>query len=241
MRGRRLSQRGTTLAELLVAMALMAVLATTAIALIRPAFSAYRQIRKQEDARLVAQAVLDALRGELLEAQGYLCFASAGEDPALVFEAPGQERQGSALFFGSAAGTAVLLDAGAVPQTLLQAPGESDQLIGPVAVGTLHRREFLRDEAGQWQISGTDGWTAWSCAELLPAQFYGDCTVTLAFSLGTCRQETQPDGAVTDRVQTVVAEVSVWKGEEELAHRTAILPLPKEPCLWDNGNTSAQL
>lgn len=238
MSDRLRSQRGTTLAEVLVAMALMAVLAALAVALVRPTISIYRRTRIREDAQVIAQAVLDQLRGELMDAQGFLCLAAAGEDPEQVFENAGQETQANALFFASSSGTVVLLDAGAVAETALRAPDSAGPSAGPIALGTLHRREFLRDEAGQWQTGQPGAREAWSCVELLSAQFYGGSTIALHFSVGHCDEIPQEGGKSILRVQTLMAEVSVLYGEQVVAQHEAVLPLPKEPQLWqaEEGN-----
>ncbi len=226
----RHSQRGTTLAEVLVAMALMAILAASAVSLVRPTFSIYQKYWSRETARTIAQAVLDQLRGELLDAQGFLCLVPAGEDPDLVFTAGENPAQGNALFFQSTAGTLVLLDAGAVEQTALQAPQSDEGTVGPLTAGTLHRREFLREESGQWQTGEPDARQAWSCVELLPQTFYEDNTITLEFSVASSEEDLAQEGLL--RVQALTAEVSVWCDGRVVAQRTAVLPLPKKPMLW---------
>lgn len=222
---------GTTLVELLVAMALMAMLAVSGIALLRPSLAAFGRVRQHTDGELAAQAVLDQLRGELVEAQGFLRLAQAGEDPELVFTDPGKRQEGNALYFGTDAGVMVLLDAGAVPETELQAPESAQSMAGPLEAGSLHCRRFVRDEDGGWQMGESSHRLAWSCTRLLPDTVYEGGTLALCFSVAACREEEDADGIRFSRIQALEVEVRISRGEETVAVRSAVVPLPKEPCL----------
>lgn len=222
---------GTTLVELLVAMALMAMLTASAIMLIRPTLAAFERARQHTDGALAAQAVLDQLRGELVEAQGFLRLAQAGADPELVFSDSAKRREGNALYFGTDAGVMVLLDAGAVPETELQAPEAEQNKVEPMEAGTLHCRRFVRAEGDGWQMGEASHRLAWSCTQLLPDVVYGGGTLALRFSVAACREEENTDGTRCSRVQALDVEVRIFRGEETVAVRNAVIPLPKEPCL----------
>lgn len=222
---------GTTLVELLVAMALMAMLTASAIMLIRPTLAAFARARQYTDGELAAQAVLDQLRGELVEAQGFLRLVQADSDPERVFTDSEVQQAGNALYFGTDAGMMVLLDAGAVPETELQAPEAGQDTVGPLEAGTLHCRRFLRAGEGGWQMGEASHRLAWSCTQLLPDAVYEGGTLALYFSVAACREEEDADGTRFSRIQALEVEVRISRGEETVAARSAVIPLPKEPCL----------
>ena len=70
------NKRGTTLVELIVCMVLLSILTLAAVTLIRPSAQAYRDIQLQTRAQNLADALIETIRGEVLDANGYIRFTN---------------------------------------------------------------------------------------------------------------------------------------------------------------------
>lgn len=85
------NKRGTTLVELIVCMVLLSILTLAAVTLIRPSAQAYRDIQLQTRAQNLADALIETIRGEVLDANGYIRFTNGATDsanPDSVFVTP---------------------------------------------------------------------------------------------------------------------------------------------------------
>ena len=71
MKQRLKNQNGTTLVELIVCMVLLAIFTLAAVTLIQPSAQAYMDIQQQTRAQNLADALIETIRGEVLEANGY--------------------------------------------------------------------------------------------------------------------------------------------------------------------------
>ena len=82
------NKRGTTLVELVVCMVLLSLFTLAAVTLIQPSAQAYMQVQQQTRAQNLADALIETIRGELLNANGYIRFADGaknGEDITKCF------------------------------------------------------------------------------------------------------------------------------------------------------------
>ena len=134
---------GATLVELLVCLALLGALCALAAGLVHPFAVQYARIQAVSRAQMIADTIVEELRGDLLQARGTLRLADAAQtagEAGQVFApaADPEGRSGAALEFGIPGGYFLLLDAGAVPQTALPQGGS----VPEQAAGTLHRRYY---------------------------------------------------------------------------------------------------
>ena len=81
MKQRLKNQSGTTLVELIVCMVLLAIFTLAAVTLIQPSAQAYMDIQQQTRAQNLADALIETIRGEVLEANGYIRFTDGATDP----------------------------------------------------------------------------------------------------------------------------------------------------------------
>ena len=234
-------RRGTTLVELLVCLALLGVFSTVALALVRPLSAWYDRTRRLARARVIADTIVEELRGELLYAEGTLRLAEAaagdGDADRPFLTAQPLEGAGSALEFRRG-GAYLLLDAGAVPET--RVPAQDTGSLQPArAAGYLHKRYYRvrfsasddpqpyylyrnRDPTGVW-------YQADACTDAYAEGFYMGNVISLRFAVAdTCTDET---GAV--RATSLSVEVTVARGDtgDSLCSRRAVLDLPLLPVL----------
>ena len=80
MKQRLKNQSGTTLVELIVCMVLLAIFTLAAVTLIQPSAQAYMDIQQQTRAQNLADALIETIRGEVLEANGYIRFTDGATD-----------------------------------------------------------------------------------------------------------------------------------------------------------------
>lgn len=103
MKQRLKNQNGTTLVELIVCMVLLAIFTLAAVTLIQPSAQAYMDIRQQTRAQNLADALIETIRGEVLEANGYIRFTDGAtdlNDLDSVFASKGDDySEGTALEF----------------------------------------------------------------------------------------------------------------------------------------------
>lgn len=80
MKQRLKNQSGTTLVELIVCMVLLAIFTLAAVTLIQPSAQAYMDIQQQTRAQNLADALIETIRGEVLEANGYIRFTDGATE-----------------------------------------------------------------------------------------------------------------------------------------------------------------
>lgn len=149
MKQRLKNQNGTTLVELIVCMVLLSLFTLAAVTLIQPSAQAYMDIQQQTRAQNLADALIETIRGEVLEANGYIRFTDGATDPEnldSVFASKDDYSQGTALEFSVYPNHIELIDKDCVPMltktdgTALLTPEQANALNG-----YLHMR-FYRDE-----------------------------------------------------------------------------------------------
>lgn len=102
MKQRLKNQNGTTLVELIVCMVLLAIFTLAAVTLIQPSAQAYMDIQQQTRAQNLADALIETIRGEVLEANGYIRFTDGAtdlNDLDSVFASKDDYSEGTALEF----------------------------------------------------------------------------------------------------------------------------------------------
>ena len=150
MKQRLKNQNGTTLVELIVCMVLLSLFTLAAVTLIQPSAQAYMDIQQQTRAQNLADALIETIRGEVLEANGYIRFtdgATESDNLDKVFASKGNDySQGTALEFSVYPNHIELIDKDCVPPltktdgTALLTAEQANALNG-----YLHMR-FYRDE-----------------------------------------------------------------------------------------------
>lgn len=150
MKQRLKNQNGTTLVELIVCMVLLAIFTLAAVTLIQPSAQAYMDIQQQTRAQNLADALIETIRGEVLEANGYIRFtdgATESDNLDKVFASKGNDySKGTALEFSVYPNHIELIDKDCVPPltktdgTALLTAEQANALNG-----YLHMR-FYRDE-----------------------------------------------------------------------------------------------
>ena len=145
------NKRGTTLVELIVCMVLLSILTLAAVTLIRPSAQAYRDIQLQTRAQNLADALIETIRGEVLDANGYIRFTNGATDSAnldSVFDAQTSYSDGTALEFSVYPNHVELIDKDLVPalknskgkDLLTQAQAEELNVISPPCTRRTARR-----------------------------------------------------------------------------------------------------
>lgn len=194
MKQRLKNQNGTTLVELIVCMVLLAIFTLAAVTLIQPSAQAYMDIQQQTRAQNLADALIETIRGEVLEANGYIRFTDGATDPNnldSVFLSKGNDySKGTALEFSVYPNHIELIDKDCVPPltktdgTALLTPEQANALNG-----YLHMR-FYRDElndAGHYgnpqhtkenkdadgNVTGTLPYVATATQRPIPGMLYG--------------------------------------------------------------------
>lgn len=205
------NRRGSTLTELIVSMALTAILGLTVIALVHPVAELMLRTRQRTYAQYLADALLDALRQELLSADDTLCFADASEP----FAAAEAADAGDALAWRQSDGIVKLLEAGAAEPT-----AEAGCLrIHSWAAGTLLSGATLNDPFRT------------PCP---PESYLGLKIGTLQFAARGL--QTEPDGELDAETHLTSLEVTLTiidAAGNTLCTGQAILPLPGTPRLAD--------
>ena len=143
------NKRGTTLVELVVCMVLLSLFTLAAVTLIQPSAQAYMQVQQQTRAQNLADALIETIRGELLNANGYIRFAdgATGNNFDTVFDKKTGVSSGTALEFSVYPNHIELIDKDKVP-ALTKADGT--QLLSEETAneldGYLHMRFYLQEK-----------------------------------------------------------------------------------------------
>lgn len=197
MKQRLKNQNGTTLVELIVCMVLLSLFTLAAVTLIQPSAQAYMDIQQQTRAQNLADALIETIRGEVLEANGYIRFTDGATDLNnldSVFASKGNDySQGTALEFSVYPNHIELIDKDCVPPltktdgTALLTADQANALNG-----YLHMR-FYRDElndAGHYgnpqhtkknkdengNVTGTLPYVAYGYTTAYPRDAYMGCS-----------------------------------------------------------------
>lgn len=248
------NQSGTTLVELIVCMVLLALFTLAAVTLIQPSAQAYMDVQQQTRAQNLADALIETIRGEVLDANGYIRFTNgADEDTAdldSVFAAQTSYSDGTALEFSVYPNHIELIDKDRVP-ALKSAKGE--ELLSEAQAaeldGYLHMR-FYRQDSGDNSPQHTDAdgneiAYAYTTAYAKDA-YMGMYISELHFY---ARSWSQPTTADTPRITAMTVVITVAKRDADgndvpLCTQRAIIPLPGAPVIlyapgtWDGTSGS---
>lgn len=193
---------GMTLVELLVAASLLCVVITMFAAALRPAAETTRRIEDLNNAQIIADDLLETLRGEIENAQTYIkCYPSGSH----IAEDGGAATGGSSIEFKNSDGFAVLLSAEgcadtAIVRTTTAAGTTTAKAIAP---GYLIERWYRLSTDNTYTFSENGTPTARALTAVYdPKGFYMGFTVKLDFSVDCTEQA----------AKSVTATVTVYRG-----------------------------
>lgn len=242
------NKRGTTLVELVVCMVLLSLFTLAAVTLIQPSAQAYMQVQQQTRAQNLADALIETIRGELLNANGYIRFADGaknGEDINKVFLPKTGVSSGSALEFNVNSNYIELIDKDKVP-ALTKADGT--QLLSLDAAneldGYLHMRFYQQEEVKSAK-SNPPSYVPYAYTTAYPKDAYMGMFISdLQFY---ARSYTKAEGEKYAHVTALTVVLTVAQKDAQgnavpLCTQKAIVPLPgapvyiEEPGSWDGSN-----
>lgn len=193
---------GMTLVELLVAASLLCVVITMFAAALRPAAETTRRIEDLNNAQIIADDLLETLRGEIENAQTYIkCYPSGSS----IAGDSGAAANGSSIEFKNSDGFAVLLSAEgcadtAIVRTTTAAGTTTAKAIAP---GYLIERWYRLSTDNTYTFSENGTPTARALTAVYdPKGFYMGFTVKLDFSVDYTEQA----------AKSVTATVTVYRG-----------------------------
>lgn len=193
---------GMTLVELLVATSLLCVVITMFAAALRPAAETTRRIEDLNNAQIIADDLLETLRGEIENAQTYIkCYPSGSH----IAGDSGAATGGSSIEFKNSDGFAVLLSAEgcadtAIVRTTAAAGTTTAKAIAP---GYLIERWYRLSTDNTYTFSENGTPTARALTAVYdPKGFYMGFTVKLDFSVDCTEQA----------AKSVTATVTVYRG-----------------------------
>lgn len=193
---------GMTLVELLVAASLLCVVITMFAAALRPAAETTRRIEDLNNAQIIADDLLETLRGEIENAQTYIkCYPSGSH----IAGDSGAATGGSSIEFKNSDGFAVLLSAEgcadtAIVRTTTAAGTTTAKAIAP---GYLIERWYRLSTDNTYTFSENGTPTARALTAVYdPKGFYMGFTVKLDFSVDYTEQA----------AKSVTVTVTVYRG-----------------------------
>lgn len=242
------NKRGTTLVELVVCMVLLSLFTLAAVTLIQPSAQAYMQVQQQTRAQNQADALIETIRGELLNANGYIRFADGATDITnldTVFEGKTGVSNGTALEFNVNSNYIELIDKDKVP-ALTKADGT--QLLSLDAAneldGYLHMRFYQQEEVKSAK-SNPPSYVPYAYTTAYPKDAYMGMFISdLQFY---ARSYTKAEGEKYAHVTALTVVLTVAQKDAQgkavpLCTQKAIVPLPgapvyiEEPGSWDGSN-----
>ena len=242
------NKRGTTLVELVVCMVLLSLFTLAAVTLIQPSAQAYMQVQQQTRAQNLADALIETIRGELLNANGYIRFADGaknGEDINKLFLPKTGVSSGSALEFNVNSNYIELIDKDKVP-ALTKADGT--QLLSEETAneldGYLHMRFYQQEEVKSAK-SNPPSYVPYAYTTAYPKDAYMGMFISdLQFY---ARSYTKAEGEKYAHVTALTVVLTVAQKDAQgnavpLCTQKAIVPLPgapvyiEEPGSWDGSN-----
>ena len=249
------NKRGTTLVELVVCMVLLSLFTLAAVTLIQPSAQAYMQVQQQTRAQNLADALIETIRGELLNANGYIRFADGATDGDLdkVFGTKAGVSSGTALEFSVYPNHIELIDKDKVP-ALTKADGT--QLLNEETANELdsylHMRFYLQEKdtyKPQHEVVTLEGgklpYVAYAYTTAYPKDAYMGMFISdLQFY---ARSYTKAEGEKYAHVTALTVVLTVAQKDAQgnavpLCTQKAIVPLPgapvyiEEPGSWDGSN-----
>lgn len=250
------NERGTTLVELVVCMVLLSLFTLAAVTLIQPSAQAYMQVQQQTRAQNLADALIETIRGELLNANGYIRFADGATDITnldTVFEGKTGVSSGTALEFSVYPNHIELIDKDKVP-ALTKADGTPllSQETANELDGYLHMRFYLQEKniyKPQHEVTLESGtklpYVAYAYTTAYPKDAYMGMFISdLQFY---ARSYTKAEGEKYAHVTALTVVLTVAQKDAQgnavpLCTQKAIVPLPgapvyiEEPGDWDGSN-----
>lgn len=242
------NKRGTTPVELVVCMVLLSLFTLAAVTLIQPSAQAYMQVQQQTRAQNLADALIETIRGELLNANGYIRFADGATDITnldTVFEGKTGVSNGTALEFNVNSNYIELIDKDKVP-ALTKADGT--QLLSLDAAneldGYLHMRFYQQEEVKSAK-SNPPSYVPYAYTTAYPKDAYMGMFISdLQFY---ARSYTKAEGEKYAHVTALTVVLTVAQKDAQgkavpLCTQKAIVPLPgapvyiEEPGSWDGSN-----
>lgn len=210
---------GMTLVELLVAASLLCVVITMFAAALRPAAETTRRIEDLNNAQIIADDLLETLRGEIENAQTYIkCYPSGSS----IAGDSGAAANGSSIEFKNSDGFAVLLSAEgcadtAIVRTTTAAGTTTSKAIAP---GYLIERWYRLSTDNTYIFSENDTPTARALTAVYdPKGFYMGFTVKLDFSVDYTEQA----------AKSVTATVTVYRGANKMYSDSLVIDLRYSP------------
>ena len=248
------NKRGTTLVELVVCMVLLSLFTLAAVTLIQPSAQAYMQVQQQTRAQNLADALIETIRGELLNANGYIRFADGATDSDLdkVFEGKTSVSSGTALEFSVYPNHIELIDKDKVP-ALTKADGTPllSQDAANELDGYLHMRFYLQEQntyKPQHEVT-LDGKNLTNVAYAYTTAYPKDAYMGMFISdlQFYARSYTKAEGEKYAHVTALTVVLTVAQKDAKgnavpLCTQKAIVPLPgapvyiEEPGSWDGSN-----
>lgn len=248
------NKRGTTLVELVVCMVLLSLFTLAAVTLIQPSAQAYMQVQQQTRAQNLADALIETIRGELLNANGYIRFADGATDNNFdkVFDKKSGVSSGTALEFSVYPNHIELIDKDKVP-ALTKADGTPllSQETANELDGYLHMRFYLQEKKTykpQHEVTseGTDlPNVAYAYTTAYPKDAYMGMFISdlQFYARSYTKAEEEKYAHVTAlTVVLTVAQKDAQGKAVPLCTQKAIVPLPgapvyiEEPGSWDGSN-----
>ena len=210
---------GMTLVELLVAASLLCVVITMFAAALRPAAETTRRIEDLNNAQIIADDLLETLRGEIENAQTYIkCYPSGSK----IAEDGGAATDGSSIEFKNSDGFAVLLSAEgcadtAIVRTTTAAGTTTAKAIAP---GYLIERWYRLSTDNTYTFSENGTPTARALTAVYdPKGFYMGFTVRLDFSV-----DYTPQAA-----KSVTATITIYRGGTQMYSDSLVIDLRYSP------------
>lgn len=248
------NKRGTTLVELVVCMVLLSLFTLAAVTLIQPSAQAYMQVQQQTRAQNLADALIETIRGELLNANGYIRFADGAADSDLdtVFKEKTGVSSGTALEFSVYPNHIELIDKDKVP-ALTKADGTPllSQEAANELDGYLHMRFYLQEQntyKPQHEVT-SDGKKLPNVAYAYTTAYPKDAYMGMFISdlQFYARSYTKAEGEKYAHVTALTVVLTVAQKDAKgnavpLCTQKAIVPLPgapvyiEEPGSWDGSN-----
>ena len=229
-------------------MVLLSLFTLAAVTLIQPSAQAYMQVQQQTRAQNLADALIETIRGELLNANGYIRFADGATDITnldTVFEGKTGVSSGTALEFSVYPNYIELIDKDKVP-VLTKADGT--QLLSQDAAneldGYLHMRFYQQEEVKSAK-SNSPSYVPYAYTTAYPKDAYMGMFISdLQFY---ARSYTKAEGEKYAHVTALTVVLTVAQKDAQgnavpLCTQKAIVPLPgapvyiEEPGSWDGSN-----
>ena len=249
------NKRGTTLVELVVCMVLLSLFTLAAVTLIQPSAQAYMQVQQQTRAQNLADALIETIRGELLNANGYIRFADGATDNNFdkVFDKKSGVSSGTALEFSVYPNHIELIDKDKVP-ALTKADGTPllSQETANELDGYLHMRFYLQEKniyKPQHEVTLENGTNLSNVAYAYTTAYPKDAYMGMFISdlQFYARSYTKAEGEKYAHVTALTVVLTVAQKDAQgnavpLCTQKAIVPLPgapvyiEEPGSWDGSN-----